>query len=185
MGKLLIDYLPPILGEVREMRTVMDAEQPEVDQLWAAFRRVLDAGFIQNADSKGLSRWEKMIGIRPKGTDTLESRRVRILARINELLPYTFRALRQMLAALCGPNGFRTVLYPERYYLEVYVALSVKGLKQEVQALLERVVPANIVLFVSLDYNQYRDLHPYTHEQISRLSYQSVRDDPRIKEGNL
>ncbi|WP_369681129.1 hypothetical protein [Anaerotruncus colihominis] len=42
-----------------------------------------------------------MLGIRPRGTDSVEARRAAVLARLNEQLPFTERTLRLMLDGVC------------------------------------------------------------------------------------
>lgn len=181
MDRKLVDYLPPVLAGTKEMAAIMAAEQPEVEALWDTLRVVLDAGFVQTAGSRGLSRWEKIIGIRPKGTDTLEVRRIRIITRMNERLPYTMRVLCQMLTAICGPEGYTVRLYPDRYYLRVRVALDQLESYNDVRSMLRRVVPANIQLDLAPDYNTHGDLRKYTHRWLARYSQQKLREDVSLK----
>lgn len=181
MDRKLIDYLPTVLAETREMAAIMAAEQPEVEALWEALRVVLDAGFVQTAGSQGISRWERIIGIRPKGTDTLDVRRIRILTRMNERLPYTMRVLCQMLAAICGPDGFWVRLYADRYHLRVRVALTQLESYNDVRAMLRRVVPANIQLDLAPDYNTHGDLRPYTHRRLTNHTHKGLREDEKLK----
>lgn len=185
MDRKLIGYLPPVLARTREMAAIMEAEQPEVQALWEALRTVLDAGFVQTAGSKGLARWERVIGIRPKGTDTLEARRIRVLTRMNERIPYTMRVLVQMLTAICGPDGFWVRLYPDRYYLRVRVALNRLGCYDDVRGMLRRVVPANIQLDLAPDYNTHNDLHPYSHRWLAHYGHKQLREDESLKRGLL
>ena len=105
LDRKLIDYLPPVLQQTREMQAVMEGEQPAVAGLWDAWKTVLDALFVRYANEQGLARWERMLGIRPRGTDSMEVRRVAVLARLNEQLPFTERTLRLMLDGVCGPGG--------------------------------------------------------------------------------
>lgn len=107
LDRKLIDYLPPVLQQTREMQAVMEGEQPAVAGLWDAWKTVLDALFVRYANEQGLARWERMLGIRPRGTDSMEVRRVAVLARLNEQLPFTERTLRLMLDGVCGPAGTR------------------------------------------------------------------------------
>lgn len=185
MDRKLIDYLPPVLAGTKEMAAVMAAEQPEIEALWEALRVVLDAGFVQTANSKALSRWERMIGIRPKAADTMETRRIRILTRMNERLPYTMRVLHQMLAAICGPDGYRVRLFADKYTLWVRVSLHHLESYEDVRAMLSRVLPANLYLDLSPDYNIYRDLLPYTFRQLSGYTYRQLQEDENLRRDRI
>lgn len=184
MDRKLADYLPPVLSGIRELAAVMDAEQPEAEALWAAMKTVLDAGFVETADSRGLARWERMLGIRPKGRDTLEIRRTRIIARLNERLPYTLLALKRMLTAICGADGYTVKLECTAYYLRVRVAVNRLECMEEVQRLLDRVVPANMVTAVEPDYNTHEDLGRYTHRQLGTYTHRELREKITLKGGN-
>ena len=75
----LIDYLPPFIQQFTEMNMIMSAEQPEVDSLWNSCENILNESFILYASEIGIKRWETIVGVTPKATDTLDERRFRIL----------------------------------------------------------------------------------------------------------
>lgn len=100
MERKLIDYLPYVIRDYAEFQGIMGSEQPEIEKAWNTTDDLLDNQFIPTAGNMGLSRWEKILGITPKGTDSLEDRRFRILTRINEELPYTLPQLRNILETL-------------------------------------------------------------------------------------
>ena len=102
MERKLIDYLPYVIRDYAEFQGIMGSEQPEIEKAWNTTDDLLDNQFIPTAGNMGLSRREKILGITPKGTDSLEDRRFRILTRINEELPYTLPQLRNILETLCG-----------------------------------------------------------------------------------
>ena len=85
----LLGYLPDVLKDTKEMQAIMAAEMPEIQALWQACEDVLNDQFIVEATENGVARREKMLGISPFATDTLDDRKFRILSRYNEQLPYT------------------------------------------------------------------------------------------------
>lgn len=87
LDRKLIDYLPPVLQQTREMQAVMEGEQPAVAGLWDAWKTVLDALFVRYANEQGLARWERMLGIRPRRDRQHGSAAVAVLARLNETAP--------------------------------------------------------------------------------------------------
>ena len=80
MERKLINYLPYVVRDYAEFQGITGAEQPEFEAAWAAAEDLLSNQFIKTAGNLGLSRWEKILGITPKGTDTLDDRRFRVLA---------------------------------------------------------------------------------------------------------
>lgn len=177
MRKKLQDYLPPILLKTYEFPLLCDTEQPEIDRLRDATDAVLDAQFISTAGETAIARYEKIFGITPMDTDTLDERRFRVLAKINAQLPFSVRRLRQQLETLCGTDGYKLELDGDRYTLTVKVALTAKRNQQAVEELLADIVPANMVCTTSLLYNQHADLTRFTHAQLALLTHFAIREE--------
>ena len=161
MRKKLQDYLPPILLRTYEFPLLCETEQPEIDRLHDAADAVLDAQFLSTAGEYAIQRYEKIFGVAPQDTDTLDERRFKVLTRINTQLPFSVRRLRQQLATLCG----------------VKVALTAKRNQQAVEELLADIVPANMVCTTSLLYNQHADLTRFTHAQLALLTHFEIREE--------
>ena len=177
MRKKLQDYLPPILLKTYEFPLLCDTEQPEIDRLRDAADAVLDAQFISTAGEYGIARYEKIFGITPMDTDTLDERRFKVLTRINTQLPFSVRRLRQQLATLCGEDGYKLEVGGGKYMLSVKVALTAKRNQQAVEELLANIVPANMVCTTSLLYNQHADLTRFTHVQLAALTHFAIREE--------
>ena len=112
-------YLPPYLQEYRELMQALNAENPEFKAVWKETQWILDNNFVVSADGYGLLRFEKILGIHPGKSETLEERRLHILARLNERRPYTLRALRELLGNICGDRFRSASVDTDRYTLEV------------------------------------------------------------------
>lgn len=177
MRKKLQDYLPPILLKTYEFPLLCDTEQPEIDRLHDAADAVLDAQFLSTAGEYAIQRYEKIFGVVPQDTDTLDERRFKVLTRINTQLPFSVRRLRQQLATLCGENGYKLEVGGGKYTLSVKVALTAKRNQQAVEGLLADIVPANMVCTTSLLYNQHADLTRFTHAQLALLTHFEIREE--------
>lgn len=175
MRKKLQDYLPPILLKTYEFPLLCETEQPEIDRLHDAADAVLDAQFLSTAGEYAIQRYEKIFGVVPQDTDTLDERRFKVLTRINTQLPFSVRRLRQQLETLCGADGYKLEL--DRYTLTVKVALTAKRNQQAVEELLADIVPANMVCTTSLLYNQHADLTRFTHAQLAALTHFAIREE--------
>lgn len=177
MRKKLQDYLPEILLKTYEFPLLCDTEQPEFDRLSDAADETLSDQFVETAGERGLARYEKIFGITPMDTDTLDERRFRVLTKINAQLPFSVRRLRQQLATLCGEDGYKLEVNGGVYTLTVKVALTAKRNQQAVEELLADIVPANMVCTTSLLYNQHADLTRFTHAQLALLTHFAIREE--------
>ena len=175
MDRKLINYLPYVVRDYVEFQGITGAEQPEFENAWAAVDDLLNNQFIKTAGNLGLSRWEKILGITPKGTDTLDDRRFRVLTRLNEELPYTLPQLRVILESLCGAGNYSADVAD--YTLLVKVGVAAKKNFQDVQTLLKRVAPVNLVLVVQQLFNIHQVLGGFTHAQLAWYTHSEVRTE--------
>ena len=173
----LIQYMPPILAETTELKAICAAENVEIERLRTAYLNLFADQFILDATESGIARLEKIMGIAPKGTDTLEIRRFRLLARKQEKLPYTKWTLPEQLAALCGSGGYSLNIDYSTRKISVRVALGVKGMYDAVELLLLKQRPANMVVDLSLLYNQWITLSSKRWSELSTKTWYQARNE--------
>ena len=180
MERKIIDYLPDVVRGYAEFIGIAAGQQKEFERAWDRADSLLADQFILTAGESGISRWESILDIVPKGTDTLDDRRFRVLTRLNEDLPYTLPKLREMLSNLCGGKYTAELI---DYTLSVKLGLAAKSNYSDVVTLLERVLPANMTADVSLLYNRYSMLTPYTHEQLHAYTHDELRTEETLQNG--
>lgn len=177
MDRDLIGYLPKVVQGCTDFAALTTGEQPEFEQAWNEADALLDNQFILTAGELGISRWEQILGITPKGTDSIEDRRFRVLTRMNEELPYTLPQLRNILDTLCGSENYSAELISNGYTLIVKIALAVKSNYTDVEALLGRIVPVNMVIDLQQLYNTHVELSVFTHAQLSAYTHHQLRNE--------
>ena len=170
----ILDYLPDIIKDVTEYQEITNAENPTINTLWENHRKTFNNQFIDTLDEQGCARWEKMLDITPKGTATVEDRRLAILARINASLPYTYRQLENFLRNICD-DDYTMTLDNANYTLTVLLNLSRQNQFDEVSNLLAKVIPANLICNVGLKYNQYKIIKPYRYRLLVNYTCQEIR----------
>lgn len=175
--KRLIQYLPPLFQEIQEFQKITAAEQQEANALWSEFDAAHDDLSILTATEQGLAKLERPLGVQSKATATPEERRLVLLARYNEQLPFTRRVLEQQLRNLCGPGGYTLTINPAAKTADVLVALTAKANFDEVAALLERVLPCNMVIVLGLKYNQHETLARFTHARLAARTHNELRNE--------
>ena len=142
----LVSYLPPFMAEYKEIDAALKAEDPEFVLVWQAADRVLRNEFIETADEYGIARFEAILNILPSSEDTLESRRARVLSRWFSSIPYTERVLIERLTGICGTNNFTLTRDYLNYHLEIEVDLELFGQIEELERLLDEMLPCNITV---------------------------------------
>jgi hypothetical protein len=167
-----------VIQDVTEYIVIADdAEQPEFESLWGRVDQMLDDQFVNTSGVTGVSKWESILNIKPKGTDSLEARRFRILTRLNEKLPYTLRMLESMLTTLCGEGQFsldRDVLARK---ITIRIGLAARENFEDVAALLQKVIPANMIIDLELKYNRHEMWSQYTHAQLAAYTHYQLRNE--------
>jgi hypothetical protein len=143
---VLIDYLPPFLQGYREIQAIMTAENPEFQAVSDEGQVVLDNTFIMYCSEKGIARFEKMLGIYPLPTDTLDSRRSRVLTRWNDVVPYTLKAFISKLTALQGNDNIQITFFNDQYKIQVVTHLEKHGQQDDLAYLFRTVLPCNLVV---------------------------------------
>ena len=79
---MLIDYYPRVVGQIREMKEICKAEQPEFDNISKEIDRLLANMFIATSDEHGIARFEEELGIVPTLEQSIEERRIVVLIRV-------------------------------------------------------------------------------------------------------
>ena len=176
MDRAILDYLPPAVRDLREMRALAAGQERVLSALWDAVKAAFNDQYAASLSENGVSRWEKILGITPKGGDTLGNRRTRVLTRLLEQIPVTKRTLNQQLLAMCGKNGYRMELDPARYTLGVLIAVNSSALLSSVGELVRKSVPANLLVQVGYLYNRHRELSPFGHEELGRYTHRQLRE---------
>lgn len=173
----LIHYLPQYMQEYSEIQKIMEAEQPEINLMWQDVNKVWANQFLLDATIDGVERWENMLHILPKSTDTLDERKFRILSLWNQELPYTYRKLEEILTTLCGAEGYSIVLDTDNYYIQVILALDNISNVEAVENLLHKMIPVNMTSEVSIMYNIHDTFIPFTHSALHNFTHEELRSD--------
>lgn len=141
----LIKYLPLFVAEYEEIQEITETENPEFRLAIKKVDQAKENQFIISADEEGISRFERLLGIRPKEKADLEDRRKEILARWNDVSVYTYKGLILRLNQLLGIGNYE--IYPrfDDYELE----LEYRN-KTGFESYIREIIPANIALSTQL-----------------------------------
>ncbi len=173
----LLMALPPILRQIEELAVICDLEQPHFAEAWVKTQQVLDEQYPYICGEYGLQRWEKMLGLVPSVDAELNKRRRAVLLMLNEQLPFTLARLRELLARVAPNGGYEVELLPEEYLLRLRLDLAEKDYLRVLRQVLERTLPANMLLDLVLLFNSYGKLAAYTHGQLAARQHKTIREE--------
>lgn len=177
MARDLTKYVLDKFKDDKQFAVVVGMETPEIEDLWDGCDNIRNDLFIESLTPAGAARTEGIMGLKVKATDSLEVRRFRIAAKNNEQLPYSFNIIDRQLAALCGVDGYSFVVDYAAREIGVRVALTAKGMYDEIENLLLRIRPANMVIDLSLLYNQWITLSTKRWSELSTKTWYQVRNE--------
>lgn len=160
----LIGYMPPYLKNVLEFIKIFDAEDIEVQNIRYLIDKMLKEVIVKTATSYGLDRYEKIYGIKNKA-ETIEARRMNILFKINNKVPYTLKWLINTLNESIGKDNYK--LIAKDYELYITINLAYTEAAEMLKSNLIKQIPANI----QLEYELETTLNEYIGGAISRYDY--------------
>lgn len=140
----LIEHLPLFVQDYKEIKQIMNTENPEFQLVENESEVIKNNQFIETCNLIGISKFEKLLKINPLSDDTLQSRISRVLTRWNDVVPYTYRAFIQKMIILCDGLNFTVNRNFTEYKMEIITHLEMPGQVDELQNLLGYMIPANL-----------------------------------------
>lgn len=167
----LINRLPPEIQDKKEYIQIFQTQNKEFVFLWNKIDDCLKDQYLHELTLNGVKRWEKIMKITPKASETLEDRRFRIINRFLNKLPYTMTSLKQILNTLCGENGYTLDYDIATFTLKIRLNLTVKNQLDEVKRTLKHIVPTNVVQDIDLLYNTWGMVKNKTWGEMKNLTW--------------
>lgn len=172
----LIDYLPQVYADKKEIQELSKVENPFINRLWQNVADIYNNAFILTAEDYGLSRRERYLKINVPEESTLEDRRFNLIARYQEQAPYTKNTLTRILDTLLGAGNYTQLYDPVLNFITFRIALTSSNMVTVVNDLIERILPMNMGFLVELRYNTHSQLSAFTHAQLSTRTHSQLRE---------
>lgn len=167
----LLIMIPVWFQRVLEFPEIMKAWAYALDQFDGDVKKVWDNQYIQTCDEATLSLYEKLLGITPSGTETLEYRRTVVWNKYSMIVPYSIGFLKERLTQVYDNN--KVEVDPVNDVLTVDLYESGTGSVDSVYQLLYDVVPAHIEIrlikqgLVDIEDNAYVGSYVGSYERVS------------------
>ena len=147
-------YYPDVVFDIKDIRAVVDAG----DKIGERLEQDLDALDsdlnIKSSKESGIIRRERILGINPLDTTSLEDRRLEVLTRWYDTPVYTETTLRNKLDSIMGKGKYILNINLEekivRYETEPIERLALNT----VHTLLDQMVPLDYMIAIRFKYKQ-------------------------------
>lgn len=146
MAELRAIDLPEHFFAYTEMAEVARLGEVFMSQFMDDLEGVHDDILIMTATERGIARREKILGIVPADTDSLDARRARVLMRWYEKNPYTRKVIERKIAVLCGGENYTFEYHPDTMVLTVEMEGVAWDVINTVREVLEQMVRLMIIL---------------------------------------
>ena len=185
----LLEHFPDRWRSLLEVQAICDSDLVSVDgddkhtipHLWDCMETELNNAFIvpydtkPGADEYTCSRWEKMLGIVPADDMTLDDRQFNIYTKLFQSTPYTYEKLKVMLDDLIGETDYYLDRDVNNKSLTVKLSLQSRFKADSVNDLLDRIIPADIILNTTVAYTTNDDMSKYTHDELSAYTHNEIK----------
>ena len=114
--KTLLEYLPPFLREYYEFKQLCKSGDIEVSSIDKAVDWNFDSAFISDCDATVLSKYERLLGIIPTSSQSIENRRNMVLLQWNTVASMTLSQFISKLQEYCGKDNIYVDTSREQFY---------------------------------------------------------------------
>lgn len=182
----LVEYMPPFLKNVVEFNKIFDAEDVEIESMRYLIDSILREVIVKSARTYGLDRYEKIYGITNKA-ETIEARRMNILFKMNNKVPYTLKWLINTLNEIIGKDNYK--LEAKDYELHITINLVYTEAAEMLKTNLVKQIPANIMLDYKLETKANEFIGAVISSQdyinLNAIAFERKEDITIIQENNI
>lgn len=171
-----VEY-PEVVINIKDVKAAIDAGDKISDMVDRNLGELDNNITILTSEESGIARREKILGIKPPDTASLEDRRLEVLMRWYDTPLYTETTLRNKLDSVLGKGNYVLVIDLDKKLVECQIELTRRLMFKSVQELFEQMVPLDYLLSVTLRYNQHLTLRKFTHGQLKAYTHFNLRID--------
>lgn len=168
---------PEVVLNIKDVKASVDAGD-KMSEILERHLIELDNNInIMTSEESGIARREKILGINPPDTASLEDRRLEVLIRWYDTPVYTEVTLRNKLDSVLGKGNYRLTIDLDTKTVSCQIELTRRLMFKSVEELFEQMVPLDYLIDITLRYNQHSTLAKYTHAQLARFTHFDLRNE--------
>lgn len=153
-----VEY-PEVILNIKDVKAAIDAGDKVGDILERALFELDNDICIRSSEESGIAHREKILGINPRDTDSIEDRRLEVLLRWYDSPLYTETVLRQKMDATLGENQYVLKIDLNTKTVFCLVELTRKRMQKSVIDMLDQMVPLDYLISVALRYNTWKKIN--------------------------
>lgn len=167
---------PEVALGIKEVKAAIDAGDTVADVMENSLEELDGNTAVSSAYLSGIEHREKVLGVQPSDTASLEDRRLEVLLRWYDTPLYTETTLRTKLDTVLGPGKYVLTVDLDRKLVSCQIELTRKHMFDSVMGLFEGMIPLDYLIDVSIRYCQYYELEQYTHAELSAHTHDQIRN---------
>ena len=140
----LLNYIPDVLKDYIEINAICNSEDIEILELNKKIDILKNDTYIKEASVIGVERFEKIYNLIPLPQDSLLTRKKRIINKITNRLPYSYRWLVNKLNILVGEGNYILNLNTDEYDLLINISGITSEQLESFRNDMKFMLPANI-----------------------------------------
>lgn len=176
MAELRTIELPPHLEAIPEFSEIDRVSDIQMLKFEQALEDLEDDILISTSTEEGIARREKILGITPLDTQSLQLRRDNVLLAWFDIYPYTELDLQRRLDLLCGEGNSSIQYDAATQHMEVPILLVTKERKTAIEEMLERIVPLMITFNVEILYHNWETYKRTTWNTLRTKTWEFVKE---------
>lgn len=141
---VLIEQLPLYFRPILEFQEIMRVHGYAFSQADSDLSHIWDNQYIATCDEATVAYWENVLKLSAIHGEKLESRRQRVMRRLNTFVPFTFRFLKDQLAELYGADGYELSVDAKACTLRIKITSDRYGAMDLLYDFLWDILPAHL-----------------------------------------
>ena len=178
-------WWPDHIYGMKEFQQIRKAYNKELYLYWLELKKLLDDMHLDTMSEDECAYWEKLIGLKPAGNETLDDRRRAIKGRLTSSRPYDERRFNEVLTTICGEGLYELEIDKENKQLSVGVRLAAVADLGYIYNLMRDMAPADMVVTVYMAFNRWSRFQTETWASTwdsGADSWQTVKSDRKWQE---
>lgn len=157
-GYRMINYYPPVVNVLMEYKALINAVGFEVDFLRSQFTITFNNAFLPTMNAQRTAEWERILGIIPASSSTLDERRKVIMARLQGGFKLNTQSIANIVRTLTG-GTCNSHIENSCLYVEIVASSEDRTIVYPaVENELKRRIPAHLDLNVRRKYASWGDI---------------------------
>ena len=172
-----VEYPEAVLN-IKDIKASINAGDKVGDVLERALFELDNDICVRSSEESGIAHREKILGINPRDTDSIEDRRLEVLLRWYDSPLYTETVLRQKMDATLGENQYVLKIDLNTKTVFCLVELTRKRMQKSVIDMLDQIVPLDYLISVALRYNTWKKIgENLTWKQALQKTWYAIKEE--------